>query len=103
MSSQNSTTQRDVTELDSALDSIRDPVYEDARFHRDLTWRKEWWRMSDQVVSLVLRRICAAWSCQPEDLLAPVEHRSWTDYAEVPLEGELLRVPGYRLNRPARQ
>ncbi|MFI6663072.1 ATP-binding protein [Streptomyces sp. NPDC050523] len=78
----------------------RDAAYDFARSHTTLTWQKLWWRISGSPGGLFLTRLCDAWSCTIEDLLAPVEQRGWSDVAELedehigPLWGYLLRRPG---------
>lgn len=57
--------------------------------------------MSDDVVGFVLRRVCAAWSCTIEDLLAPCAERRWNDTATlVGRDGVADLVGGLWLRRP---
>lgn len=78
----------------------RDADYEFARNHPTLTWQKLWWRLSGGLTGLFLRALCQAWSCDIEELLAPVENRHWSDIGYLGDES-LGSVWGYLLRRPS--
>ncbi|MEV6055246.1 ATP-binding protein [Streptomyces sp. NPDC052107] len=79
----------------------RDPAYESARHHTQLSWQKLWWRQSSNLHGFFLRAVCRAWSCTMESLLAPVEARKWSDTGRIGDE-TIGPIPGYLLRRPGR-
>lgn len=77
----------------------RDPNFAFARGHRDWTWEKQWWHFSGMIEGELLRNICASWSCDIGDLLAPIAERGWNDFAQLN-DPAIGPVYGYRLRRP---
>ncbi|HEX4791543.1 MAG TPA: hypothetical protein VH372_23975, partial [Actinospica sp.] len=61
--------------------------------------QRVWWQLSSEVMGAAIREICAGWSCEIGDVLAPVAQRYWDD--ELLLEDtSIAPVGGYRLHRP---
>jgi hypothetical protein len=77
----------------------RDPDYEFAREHIELTWEKFWWRISGDIEGSFLRGVCRAWGCEVGDVLAPVAERRWSDVAYFD-DASLGPIFGHRFNRP---
>lgn len=77
-----------------------DPAYAQHQHDQEDTWQKTWWQMSGGIAGLVIKHLCQAWSCQPEDIVAPLAERNWNDYAELDLPGTTAEVPLLRLQPP---
>jgi hypothetical protein len=84
--------------IENILGDRRDPAYEAARWDRELTWQKMWWRRSGGLYGLFIRKLCNAWECTVGDVLAPAADRGWNDYGHLGTDGEA--VPGMDLRRP---
>ena len=89
-------------ELDDATEKLRDSEYSHARYDRNPTWEKWWWRSSNSLDAIVIRKIAAAWSCSLGDLLAPIASRGWSDFSEITIAGQPTQVTGLMFDRPPR-
>lgn len=85
--------------LDRVLPRRRDTRYEQHKWDQEDTWKKRWWLASDLPEGLVFKLLCEAWSCELEDLLAPVAKRGWNDVANLGIP-EVDPAPVLRLRRP---
>jgi hypothetical protein len=77
----------------------RDHEFSFAQHQQGLTWEKQWWWFSGEVDGDFLRNVCRAWSCEIEELLAPIADRHWSDFAYVD-DQSTEPIFGYRLQRP---
>jgi hypothetical protein len=76
---------------------LRDPRFEAWRFS-DGCWQQNWWYSSGSFRGKILMQICDAWSCDIEDIYAPVCQRHFEDYSHI--DPDVEPAWGYWLRRP---